>query len=335
MMLDAYRVGSGAADATLADATKILATRGRSFYWARRLLNQRHAERATRLYRFCRHIDDLADEAPSPELAAKALDVLSDAILHRHAISPLVADALALMAECEIEPSIMLELICGVRSDLTLVRCADERSLLHYCYRVAGTVGIMMCHALDVKDRATLHHAIDLGIGMQLTNICRDVAEDATLGRRYLPATLVGDCEPSALAMPDQNLRPIVTQAVRTLLTKADAYYDSGEHGLHFLPSGAQAGILVAARLYRAIGVRLLRQDGDYWTGRTVVPTTSKISLTLRALYDLRFDHSLAHNTSMTDTSRIGGHQRHDAFLHVPLAGLPHTVFSSDVDHGD
>lgn len=335
MMLDAYRVGTAVDAATLADATNILATRGRSFYWARRLLNQRHAERATRLYRFCRHIDDLADEAPSSELAAKALDILSDAILHGHAISPLVADALALMDECEIDPSTMLELIRGVRSDLTLVRYADERSLLHYCYRVAGTVGIMMCHVLDVKDRIALHHAIDLGIGMQLTNICRDVAEDAMLDRRYLPATLVGKCEPSALRLPDQNLRPVVTQAVRTLLTKADAYYNSGEHGLHFLPSGAQAGILVAARLYRAIGVRLLRSGGDYWTRRTIVPTTSKISLTLRALYDLRFDHSLARSASFTAVSQSAGRRRHDAFLHVPLAGLPHTVFSSGVDHGD
>lgn len=316
-------------NATRADADAVLATRGRSFYWARHLLNPQHAARATRLYRFCRHIDDLADDALSPELAADALHVLSDAIAQRHAISALVADALNLMQECEIDASIMLELIRGVQSDLGVVRTVDEQSLLHYCYQVAGTVGIMMSHVLDVKDSAALHHAIDLGIGMQLTNICRDVAEDAALGRRYLPATLVGDRDPSLLLRPGPSVRPVVTGAIETLLAKADAYYDSGERGLHYLPPGARAGILVAARLYRAIGKRLLQRRCDYWTRRTVVPTSSKIGLTVQALLDLR----IVRRTFLSGALHSSGHRRHDALLHVPLAGLPHTVFGGERDH--
>ena len=88
--------------AATAEADEVLATRGRSFYWARYLLNAQHAARATRLYRFCRHIDDLADEASSAELAARALDELAFAIGQRQALCPLVADALDLMHECEI-----------------------------------------------------------------------------------------------------------------------------------------------------------------------------------------------------------------------------------------
>lgn len=316
--------------AATAEADKVLATRGRSFYWARYLLNAQHAARATRLYRFCRHIDDLADEASSPELAARALDELAFAIGHRQPLCPLVADALDLMHECEIDSSIMLELIRGVRSDLSLVRVADERSLLHYCYQVAGTVGIMMCHVLDVRDSVALHHAIDLGIGMQLTNICRDIADDAALGRRYLPATLVGDCEPSALRRPDANLRPAVVQAVQSLLTKADAYYDSGERGLHHLPSGARAAMLVAARLYRAIGGRLIQHRCDYWTRRTVVSTPRKVGLTLGALIDLR----LRNVAFLPNAMHHGSNGKHDPLLHVPLVGLPHTVFDGESDHG-
>ena len=330
MILVRHHNAATAVSATSTDADTVLAARGRSFYWARHLLNPQHAARATRLYRFCRHIDDLADDAISAELAADALDVLSDAIAHRHAISPLVADALDLMQECEIDVSIMLELIRGVRSDVGVVQYADERSLLHYCYQVAGTVGIMMCHVLDVKDSAALHHAIDLGIGMQLTNICRDVAEDAALGRRYLPASLVGVRDPMALLQPAPSLRPMVTCAIETVLAKADAYYNSGERGLHYLPAGARAGILVAARLYRAIGKRLLQRRCDYWTRRTIVPTTHKIGLTVQALLELR----IARADLSSDASHFSAHRRHDALLHVPLAGLPHTVFGGESDHG-
>lgn len=308
----------------LADAERILAARGRSFYWARHLLGTQHAARATRLYRFCRYIDDLADETPSAALATQALDALSNALLHHYAITPLVADALALMHECEIDTSIMLELIQGVRSDLAVVRIADENSLLRYCYQVAGTVGIMMCRVLDVDDDAALRHAIDLGIAMQLTNICRDVAADAILDRRYLPASLVGDCDPAALLIPDAALRPYVTVAVESLLIKAEAYYRSGEDGLHYLPAGARAGILVAARLYRGIGRRLQRSDHDYWTGRTTIPTRAKLGLTMRALFDL----GLGAGALAAEPSR----RQHDALLHVPLAGLPFTVFCGRAD---
>ncbi|MBC7500813.1 MAG: phytoene/squalene synthase family protein [Herminiimonas sp.] len=317
---------SPAGAGSFADANTVLATHGRSFYWARSLLGKRHAVRATRLYRFCRYIDDLADESASVELAAQALDELSAAILHQHAMNPLVADALALMRECGIDPSIMLELIRGVQSDLVMVRFADENSLLRYCYRVAGTVGIMMCRVLDVGDEAALPHAIDLGIGMQLTNICRDVADDAVLGRRYLPASLVGDCEPAALLIPDAVLRPAVTNAVAALLTKAEAYYQSGEDGLHYLPAGARTGILVAARLYRAIGRRLDRRSHDYWTHRTVVPPLAKMRVTLRAVFDLGIGHgALSYRGSKTASAEC---RRHDPQLHVALTGLPHTVFS-------
>ena len=77
------------------------------------------------------------------------------------------------------------------------MRVADEAELLRYCYRAAGTVGLMMCRVLDAPEPAAAAHAVDLGIAMQLTNICRYVADDARMGRRYLPASLVGDVAPA------------------------------------------------------------------------------------------------------------------------------------------
>ena len=267
-----------------ATADELLAERGQSFHWARRLLSAPHAERATRLYGFCRRIDDLADENPSPTAARAALATVRQALHTGQSDDPAWLDMLQLMRDCGIDPAIPLELIQGVESDLDEVRVADMTELLHYCYRVAGTVGQMMTAALDVTAAEALPHAIHLGIAMQLTNICRDVREDALRNRRYLPATPVGALEPAALVAPTGAARATATSAVRTLLDLAETYYASGERGLHHLPAGARAGVLVAARVYREIGVVLRKRDCDCWWSRATVGAASKAIITLRAL---------------------------------------------------
>jgi phytoene synthase len=122
---------------------------------------------------------------------------------------------------------------------------------------------------------------------MQLTNICRDVAADAGAGRRYLPATLTGEIDPAALIAPTASLQPMLRRTLATLLEQADFYYESGERGLPYLPFRARCGILVAARVYRAIGTRLQRRDFAYWQGRAVVPDWAKAGISLRALVTL------------------------------------------------
>ena len=263
-------------------ADELLAMRGRSFHWARRLLNARHAERATQLYGFCRRVDDLVDEARCPVEAHAALDTVRRALQAGQSDDAELAEMLQLMHTCHIDPSIPLELIRGVESDLGEVRVADIDELLLYCYRVAGTVGLMMNAALDVTAPEALPHAIDLGIAMQLTNICRDVREDALIGRRYLPSTLVGALEPSELADPTGPVRETAIQALRTLLDLADRYYASGAQGLVYLPARARTGILVAAELYRGIGVMLRRREYDCWSSRAMVGTAGKAAITLR-----------------------------------------------------
>ena len=272
------------ADAAYTNADGVLAQRGHTFHWARRLLSARHAERATRLYGFCRRIDDLADEGLSPNAARTELAKAREALQTGQSDDPALRDMLELMGRCGIDARIPLELIRGVEGDLGEVRVADMDELLTYCYRVAGTVGLMMTAALDVSAPEALPHAIDLGIAMQLTNICRDVREDALLGRRYLPATLVGALDPAALVDPIGEARAVAVQAVHTLLALADRHYASGEQGLHHLPAAARAGILVAARVYQEIGVVLRQRDGDCWSSRATVGTAAKAAVTLRAL---------------------------------------------------
>ena len=304
-------------------ANKLLAQRGRSFHWARRLLSATHAERATRLYGFCRRIDDIVDECSSPAAAHAALEVVRQALQSDQSDDATLCDMLRLMRGCGIDPAIPLELIQGVESDLGEVRVADMAELLLYCYQVAGTVGLMMTAALDVTAPEALPHAIDLGIAMQLTNICRDVREDALRGRRYLPETLVGALPAHALIDPDGPTRAAAVHAIGTLLNLADRYYASGEQGLRYLPSGARSGILVAARVYREIGVVLRQRDGDCWTSRAKVGTAVKTMITLRAL-----------GAAMIPRRREGlGVARKSPEAVVPLGSR--IAWPAKADHGD
>jgi len=296
----------------LAAAEAVLAKKGRSFHWARRLLGKTHAARATRLYGFCRHLDDIADEANSAETARARLEAASRDIAAGFSIDPVIRDGIRLMEACRIPPAIAQELIAGLVSDLDSVRVLDEAALLRYCYRAAGTVGVMMCGVLDVSEPAALAHAIDLGIAMQLTNICRDISEDASVDRRYLPASLIGEMVPAELIAPEAAIKPLLREGVATLLTLADRYYASGERGLSYLPLRARSGMLVAGRVYRAIGTQLRARDCDFWTGRIVVTDGRKAALTACALIGAPCRGSFWRKPS-----------GHDAELHAALRGLP------------
>ena len=299
---------------TLADANKLLASKGKTFYWASFLLNKRHAQRAARLYRFCRYIDDLADEAASLSLAKKNLKKLSDDINQGQSEDLIVADALLLFNECNIEKDIVLELINGVNSDLAAVRMRDLDELLHYCYQVAGTVGLMMCRVLDIEDKTAYPFAIDLGIAMQLTNICRDVRDDALLGRRYLPQSLVGNLEPADLISPHQSVQQPLSAALASLLAIADSYYKSGNAGLAFIPLRARAGILIASKLYQAIGTKLQKQAYHYWQKRAMLSKQDKLMLSIKTLCML----FLTADFWSVATA-------HDKKLHQSLSALPYT----------
>jgi phytoene desaturase len=297
----------------LESADLVLSRKGKSFHWARRWMTPAHSARATRLYGFCRYVDDLADEvcAGQAQDPRAALALVAQGIASGTSQNPIVTDAISLMRECHIQPALVLTFIDGITSDLDGVRMADEGELLRYCYQAAGTVGSMMCRVLGCDDPAALRHAVDLGIAMQLTNICRDVAADAAAGRRYLPASLIGDLAPQALIDPALPLQQPLRACIGQLLDTADRYYRSGEAGLAHLPFGARCSILVAARVYRAIGTRLRQRGNAYWLGRTVVPRRTKSLVTFRALIS---------------TPLLAGFwvpaQHHDAALHGALSAF-------------
>ena len=269
---------------TFSSAETVLANKGRSFYWARRLLGKVHSDRATRLYHFCRYIDDLGDEENSVEVSRQKLLEARNAFSLERSDNEVLNDGLSLLHECRIDKSIVLDLIAGVDSDTQLVRIEDQDALLRYCYQVAGTVGLMMSKALDTHDEAAYPFAIDLGIAMQITNICRDIKVDALANRRYIPANLVRDFEPIALIDPNEQQKKLIQSAVANLLDCAEKYYASGEKGLSYLPLQARFSILVAVRVYREIGRELKNQNYEYWHRRIVVSTPKKILITFQAL---------------------------------------------------
>ena len=304
------------ADIHFSSATAVLAEKGKSFYWARHFLGMSHAQRATRLYRLCRYVDDMADESVSKLAAEASLTQIKDSLRAGTSNDPVIVDGIQLLRECNIDASIFLELVAGVESDLQLVRIADMNALLHYSYQVAGTVGLMMCKILDTEDQSAFAHAVDLGIAMQLTNICRDVAADAALGRRYLPASMVGDLSPSDILNPTASTQKLIQNCMKDLLACADRYYRSGERGLAYLPLGARAGILLSSRLYKAIGNELKRKEFIFWQGRAIVSTRRKTILSLLALLELplRPMYWLLP-------------REHDDTLHAPLLqSRPHTL---------
>jgi len=298
-------------DSALGQADQALARQGRSFHWARTFLSPRHGARATRLYGFCRRLDDLADDAGTASDPRDALDRIRTALAKGNSADGGIADGIRLFRECSIPPEIPDALLDGLISDLGPVRMQNPEELLRYAYRVAGTVGLMMCGALDVNQPAARPHAIDLGIAMQLTNICRDVTEDARAGRRYLPANLIGEAEPARLISPDEALQVRIRDTVRHLLDLADQFYASGEAGLSYLPLRARFGILVAARVYRAIGTRLRQGNYSTWKGRAFVSKTRKIRITVGAFCTLPFNRTFWRPLP------------HPATLHMALGGLP------------
>ena len=312
-------------------ADSVLAEKGQSFHWARHLLSPVHAALATRLYAICRYLDDLADEATSVASANAALASAAHDIASGESADAVIADGLKLMLECGINRVILLQLIDGLRSDIESVQMLDEASLLRYCYQVGGTTGLMMCRVLDIDDPAALPYAVDLGVAMQLTNICRDIAADAALGRRYIPASMVGELEPAALINPAAALRPLLKQCVTKLLDDADVYYRSGERGLSYLPIRARAGMLVAARVYRAIGGVLRRREHAYWAGRAMVSKPQKAVITAAVLLAALFQRSFWPRSFQRSGQRSPQHNRE---LHQPFLDLVEAATQTSASPG-
>ncbi len=278
------------ASADRAACASLLRHGSRTFFAASHLLPRRVREPATALYAFCRLADDAVDgDGLTGRDRLEALARLRERMdrAYRGAPLPLPADrAFAdTVHRFAIPHALPAALIEGLAWDAADRRTETLSDLHAYAARVAGTVGVMMAIVMGVRDRAALARACDLGAAMQLTNIARDVGEDARAGRLYLPRAWMREAglDPDAwLAAPVSS--PALGTVVRRLLDEADRLYRAGETGIAALPRSCRPGIRAARHLYAAIGDEVARHGLDSVTRRAVVPGARKARLLLRAI---------------------------------------------------
>ncbi len=277
------------------DECRAIITKGsKSFSLAARLFDPATRDAAFFLYGWCRYCDDQVDQvgkAESPAELAQRLKVLKEDTAAAFSFAPQrepVFIALQhIVHRYGIPAHYALELIEGMAMDARGVRYATLQELLLYCYRVAGTVGLMMAHVMGLRDERALRNAADLGIAMQLTNIARDIIEDADMGRIYLPSAWLkeAEIEPSEIAAPRH--REKLAMLTLRLLHEADRYYRSGDAGLWHLSFRSACAVTAARHVYSEIGRLLLVKGARAWDERTYVTGARKIRVVLCALLGL------------------------------------------------
>lgn len=311
------------AAADLAACRALIRQGSRTFYNASLLLPRRVRDPAYAVYAFCRLADDAVDDAPGRPGAAAALDRLRDRLAGAYAGRPLdlpadraFARVVADFAMPQTLPEALLE---GFAWDVQGRAYDDLSQVLAYAARVAGSVGAMMAVLMGVRGAGALARATDLGVAMQLTNIARDVGEDARAGRLYLP----GDWMRQVGLDPDRWLAdpaftPELAEVVRRLLAVADDLYRRSGAGVGRLPAACRPSIHAARFLYAEIGRQVERRGLDSVSGRAVVPAGRKLLGVGRALLAAaRIEPGLL-DPPLTETSFLV-----DAVTSAPVPRLP------------
>lgn len=280
--------------ATMRQCRETLARNSKTFAMAARLLPASARDRAASLYSYCRLVDDAIDDCPAEQQlsALQALEAELHAVYNGQTLGKPVLEAFhAVIETTRLPRRYPTELLEGMAMDVRSQRYQTRDELLLYCHRVAGVVGLMMCHVFGVTRESALPQAAQLGIAMQLTNICRDVAEDFGLGRIYLPRDML-----EAAGARDLPLHPTgplphrpeliraMSSVMRSLLREADRYYESAERGIAALPFRAGLAARAAMHLYRAIGDVIAARDFDPTRGRAVVSTSRKLLIVAKVV---------------------------------------------------
>jgi phytoene synthase len=273
-------------EADLTACRALLRNGSKSFHAASRLLPPSVRAPATALYAFCRLADDAIDGEGASPAALAALAERLDLVYAGRPLNHPCDRALAAIVEAHALPRALPEaLLEGLAWDAEGRRYHDLSALNAYAARVAGTVGAMMAVLMGVRAPGPLARACDLGVAMQLTNIARDVGEDARMGRLYLPVSWLEEAgiDPEAwLARP--VFGPALGAVVARLLATADELYDRAAAGIGALPLACRPGIGAARLIYAEIGREVQRRGLDSVSSRAVVPRGRKLALLARSL---------------------------------------------------
>jgi phytoene synthase len=257
----------------------------KSFHIASLLLPRATRQAAHALYAFCRHSDDLIDDKTRRPDALHRLRQRLDRIYHGLPCDHACDRAFARIVQSHAIPkAIPLSLLDGFAMDMVDRQFRNIGEVKQYAARVAATVGLMMSLVMRTGDPWTLSRAADLGLAMQLTNIARDVGEDARNGRLYLPldwlraAGIDGD-----RFLRDPRFTPALAGVVKQLLAEADHHYQLGHAGIDRLPAACRHAIRTAALTYQDIGRSIAANGFDSVTRRARTTLPRKLALVMAA----------------------------------------------------
>ncbi|QEA37699.1 phytoene/squalene synthase family protein [Pistricoccus aurantiacus] len=270
-------------------AAQTIAVGSKSFATAARLFDPQTRRSALMLYAWCRHCDDVIDDQQlgfqtstrSLQTSESRLEELRRLTRQAYAGEPMESPAFAAFQEVALEHEIPerhpLAHLDGFAMDVAERRYITLDDTLSYCYHVAGVVGVMMAWIMGAKDDATLDRACDLGLAFQLTNIARDIVEDAEIGRCYLPEQWLEEAGiPQEEIASPQHREALSKLAVR-LVDTAEPYYDSAHGGLTALSPRCAWAIATALGVYREIGMKVKARGARAWDKRI---STSKMDKT-------------------------------------------------------
>ncbi len=242
----------------------------KSFNWAGFFLPKKTYKNCSYLYDFCRVVDNIADDENEIEIKKIKFQKFVNDFKQKNFEDPIIQNMWNIINEFNISLDIIYDLFDGIESDIKQnVKIDTRKDLLIYCYRVAGTVGLMMAKILKVSKKQSLKSAIDLGIAMQLTNISRDVIEDSKKNRSYI----------------DRNF-----EEINSTIQLADTFYKNSFYSIREIPLSFRFSILVARRIYRKIGYKILKKktfENYSKSGKIYVSNFEKVLETILSIYDL------------------------------------------------
>ena len=247
-----------------------LAIYAKSFSWAGFFLPKKTYEKCSALYDFCREADNIADDENKIEVKKDNFIKFRNSFVNKNYDDPVINNMWKLINEFSISTKIVDDLFEGINSDIKeSVKLNSKKELLIYSYRVAGTVGLMMAKILNVHKEQSLKSAIDLGIAMQLTNISRDVIEDKKNNRFYINESF---------------------EEIKSTIKLSEKFYENSFCSIKEIPLSFRFSILVARRVYRKIGYKILNKQNieNYKkSGKIYVSNIEKIIETFMSIFDL------------------------------------------------
>ena len=266
---------------------RIFNENSKTFSLASKFFDERLFINISKLYYVCRCIDDIADNVKktiNPEQELTKLQLNFD----KNNIDNEIV-SIFYSIENKVNKKHILKLIDGVKSDIKFTPYETIDQLLNYCHKVAGVVGIMFCEILDIDDNNALIKANDLGIAMQLTNIMRDIFEDANMGRVYLPHELFGRINPYDINIQNKDVvDKIYSEKIDQIYNIAETKYLSGISGLKFLNYNHKFIVYISAIMYREIGNKIIKSKESYSSGkRSYVSSIKKIELMVKCFFQI------------------------------------------------